>query len=302
MTQPPDADILIIGGGPAGLSAALIAGRARRRVVVVDAGQPRHAVAEGVHNLIGMEGIAPAELRRRAWRDLAPHAVTRQEGLVTVLHHDGALWTAQLGDRSLRAPAVLLAVGVVDLLPDWLGLAATWGHTVHLCPFCHGWELQDRPLLAYGHGDHMHRFATMLRSWTHDLVVLTGDSPLPADQTGALEALGIVVRTGHPVRLEHDGNDLVAVIVDDGSRIEREGLFLGTRQRQTPLVHSLGLEARPDPKMEGGFVVTDELGRTSAPMLWAAGDLCTPMQHVSGAIAAGSLCGAMMHASLPPVR
>lgn len=148
----------------------------------------------------------------------------------------------------------------------------------------------------------MHSFATMLRSWTDDLVVLTGDAPLPADGSRARADLGIVVRTAPPTRLEHEDASLVAVTLDDGSRIERTGFFLGVRQRQTALVRGLGLELRSDPKMEGGSVQTDELGRTSLPMLWAAGDLCTPTQQVSAAIAAGGGCGATMHARLPPVR
>ncbi len=291
-------DLLIIGGGPAGLSAALYTGRARRRVVVVDAGQPRHAVAEGVHNLIGMEGIAPMELRRRAWADLAPFDVSLRQGRVEALHHDGDRWIARLGEDTLSARAVLLAVGVVDLLPDWPGLSATWGHTVHVCPFCHGWEMRDRPLLAYGQGDHLAQFATMLRSWSRDLVVLTGDTMLPDAERASLEAQGVVVRAGHPAALEHQGAELTGVVLDDGTLLPRGAMFLGVRQRQTELVRGLGLEMVPDPFNEDGHVKTDEMGRTNLPMLWAAGDLCTRMQQVSSAIAAGGGRGAMIHAIL----
>ncbi|MCB9673373.1 MAG: NAD(P)/FAD-dependent oxidoreductase [Alphaproteobacteria bacterium] len=298
MSTAPLLDLLVVGGGPAGLSAALYAGRARRRVAVVDAGSPRHAVAEGVHNLIGLEGIAPAELRRRAWSDLAPFDVTHVEGRVEALKHDGRHWHADLGDRALVARAVLLATGVVDLLPDWPGLRATWGHSVHVCPFCHGWEMRDRALVAYGQGDHLAHFARMLRSWSADLVVLTGDTPLPAEDRADLEALGIVVRAGHPVALAHDGPALTKVHLDDGTLLARTGMFLGVHQRQTPLVRSLGLESVPDPFNEDGHVKTDDMGRTSLPMLWAAGDLCTRMQQVSQAIASGGGRGAMIHSIL----
>ncbi len=298
MPEEKPIDLLIVGGGPAGLSAALYAGRARRRVVVVDAGQPRHAVADGVHNLIGLEGIAPMELRRRAWADLQPYDVRRREGWIDALHHDGSRWTAHLGDETLTARAVLLAVGVVDLLPDWSGLDATWGHSVHICPFCHGWEMRDRALVAYGHGDHMAQFATMLRSWSGDLVVLTGDDRLPEDERGALEDQGIVVRGGHPTALLHDGPELTGVVLDDGTRLPRTGMFLGVHQRQTALVRGLDLETVPDPFNEDGHVKTDDMGRTNLPMMWAAGDLCTRMQQVSSAIATGGGRGAMIHAVL----
>lgn len=298
MSPTEPVDLLIIGGGPAGLSAALYTGRARRRVVVVDAGEPRHAVADGVHNLIGLEGIAPMELRRRAWSDLEPFDVTRREGRVDALHHDGDRWTAHLGDDTLTARAVLLAVGVVDLLPDWPGLKATWGHSVHVCPFCHGWEVRDRALIAYGQGDHLAQFAAMLRSWSSDLVVLTGEDPLPDADRASLEAHGIVVRTGRPTALTHEGPELTGVVLDDGTLLPRTAMFLGVRQRQTELVRSLGLETVPDPFNEDGLVKTDDMGRTNLPMLWAAGDLCTRMQQVSNAIAAGGARGAMIHAIL----
>lgn len=298
MNQAQPLDLLIIGGGPAGLSAALYAGRARRRVCVVDAGQPRHAVSAAVHNLIGLEGVAPAELRRRAWSDLAPYDVQRQEGQVLGLSYDGALWTAALAGGSLRAHAVLLAVGVVDLLPDWPGLDATWGRSVHVCPFCHGWEQRDRPLMAYGQGDHLVPFATMLSAWSRDLVVLTGDAPLPEAEAEGLRARGVVLRAGHPTALEHENGALTGVHLDDGTLLPRSALFLGVRQRQTALVRGLGLEAVPSPVNEDGDVKIDGTGRTNLPMLWAAGDLCSRMQQVSAAIAAGGVCGAMIHATL----
>jgi thioredoxin reductase len=298
MTQHTDADLLIIGGGPAGLSAALYAGRARRRVVVIDGGAPRHAVADGVHNLIGLEGIHPAELRRRAWADLAPFDVSLRQDRVDSLDWDGGRWTAHMGNDTLSARAVLLATGVVDLLPPWPGLAATWGHSVHVCPFCHGWEMRDRALVAYGQGDHLVGFATMLRAWSADLVVLTGDSPLTAADQVSLEARGIVTRRGHPVALEHDGSALRGVRLDDGTLLPRTGMFLGVHQRQTALVAGLGLDTVAEPHNVDGRVKVDETGRTSLPMMWAAGDLCTRMQQVSNAIAAGGVSGAMIHATL----
>ncbi len=193
---------------------------------------------------------------------------------------------------------MLLAVGVVDLLPEWPGLADTWARSVHVCPFCHGWEMRDRALVSYGQGDHLVPFANMLRSWSAELVGLAGSTALTDADRASLIAKGIAVRGGHPVALHHEGGELTAVELDDGTLLPRTAMFLGVKQRQTPLVRSLGLEMVPDPSNEDGLVKTDDMGRTNLPMLWAAGDSCTWMPQVCQAIASGGLRGAMIHGAL----
>src|SRR5690554_1054611 len=145
-------DVLIIGGGPAGLSAALYLGRGRKHALVVDAGGPRHAPSGGVHNFLTREGVAPAQLRELAWADLQEFpTIDRLNARVTELHHDGTFWNARTeggpaGDQSIRARAVILALGVVDIHLDIPGYAERWAKSIHHCPFCHGWEVRDMPV------------------------------------------------------------------------------------------------------------------------------------------------------------
>ena len=147
-------DVVVIGGGPAGLAAALCLGRARRSVLVIDAGAPRHAVAEGVHNFLTRDGMPPAELRAVAWAQMRAHGtVHRHEGTVASLERAGDRWRVASSDGdSWTADTVLLATGVVDQHPDVPGYDALWGRSIFHCPYCHGWEVREQPLAVLGRG------------------------------------------------------------------------------------------------------------------------------------------------------
>lgn len=296
MQATHNTDILIIGGGPAGLSAALYAGRARWKVLVVDQGSPRHAVADGIHNLLTREGLPPAELRRLAWEELASFpTVSHREASVRELRWMDDHWEANCGEGgTVRARAVLLAVGVRDELPDLPGLREKWGHSVHICPFCHGWEMRDLPLATYGHGEMISHFGPVLKRWSDDIVVVQGDTPLPDDVRADLSERGITVHPGRIVALEGPGAELTHVVLDDGTRLARQGLFLRVKQHQLPLVQSLKLDMNDNPH-GASLVAVDTMQRTSAPMLWAAGDLATGGQQVVEAMAAGGRAAASMH-------
>ncbi|MEL6342858.1 MAG: NAD(P)/FAD-dependent oxidoreductase [Myxococcota bacterium] len=303
MAATEDVDVIIIGGGPAGLSAALIAGRARRRVVVIDRGSPRHAVSAGVHNFLTQDGTPPAELRRIAWAQMAAYPnVTQHRATVTGLRREDERWIADCGEAvTVRGRAVLLAMGVQDALPDWPGFSEKWGASVHLCPYCHGWELQDQPLATTGHGEDIAHFGPTLHQWSKDIVVIAGDEPLSPETVATLERLEIRIHPAAVVALEGPGQTLTALRLSDGSRLGRTGLFIKTHQRQVPLVRDLGLEMSPLPHNADGLVVVDSYQRTSAPMMWAAGDLTTPFHQVLHAAAAGSTAGAMINAALSGV-
>lgn len=288
-------DTLIIGGGPAGLSAALYLGRSRKRVAVLDAGKPRHAVSKAVHNLLSRDGISPAELRARSWEQMRPyHTVEHVPDVhVTRLEHRSGLWHATLrGGEVYVAPTALLAVGIVDEHPDIPGFEQFWAHTIHHCPYCHGWEMRDLPLAVLGHGDYLRHMPALLRGWSEDIVVVTNGEPVEQEVLAELSKLGIALHTSKITRLTGEQERLQHIHFEDGSTLERHGMFVHASQRPVPLVAELDLD------MTDHFVSVDDFQKTSAPNLWAAGDLCTQMQQVVRAAAQGGVAGAMINMSL----
>ena len=299
MGMDEQVDVVIIGGGPAGLSAALCLGRARKEVVVIDAGAPRHAVAAGVHNLLTREGMPPAELRRVAWEQMAAYPSVRRasDRRVSGLTWEGAAWRVETEEGDVwRARAALLATGVVDIPPDLPGFRERWGHSIHQCPFCHGWESRDLPLAVLGSGEGAVHLGRLLKGWSDDVVVLTDGGPLDAEQAEALARAGVPVYTQRVTGLIGPGRELEAVRFADGVALPRRALFAAMPQRQTPLVAGLGLDVD-----EAGYVRVDMQMRTSIPMLWAAGDVTSRMQQVVESAAQGLRAGAMITAALTVV-
>lgn len=288
-------DALIIGGGPAGLSAALYLGRSRRKAVILDAGSPRHGVVAHTHNFLTRDGAPPAALRTIAREQLAayPSVSYGPQTRVEALAWRDDLWHASSAEGQWRARAVLLALGVVDEHPDLPGFAACWGDTIQHCPFCHGWELRERPLAVLVRDAPGAHLAQMVRGWSDDVVVLTSGAALDAETCRALAEAHITLDTRPIAALDADGSTLQAIVFTDGDRLPRQGLFVQASQRQTPLVTSLGLTLS-----DAGFVTVDMQQRTSLPMLWAAGDMTTQMQQIVAAAAQGATAGATLHATL----
>lgn len=289
-------DVLIVGGGPAGLSAALCLGRARRRVAVFDEGTPRHAVAEGVHNFLTRDGLPPAELRSIAWEQMAAYSsVVGPIGQrVQAPRRDGEAWLLDDTEgRTWRARTLLLATGVIDEHPAITGYAQRWGHSIFQCPFCHGWEVREQPVGVLASGEAVAHMGPLLKGWSDDVVVLTNGAPLDDAGRQALRAAGVDVRTETVAALHGEGRELAAIEFADGSMLTRRALFSVTDQRQVSLVEELGLELSPQ-----GSVVVDMQMATSVPGVWAAGDMTSRMQQVVEAAAQGFRAGAMIHATL----
>jgi thioredoxin reductase len=288
-------DVVVVGGGPAGLAAALCLGRARRSVLVVDSGVPRHAVAEGVHNFLTNEGIPPSELRAVAWEQMRPHtSVSRYDGTVVSLERRDGRWIAACDNgQSWAGKAALLATGVVDQHPDIRGYDALWGRSIFLCPYCHGWEVRDQPLAVVGQGPALAEFAPLLLSWSDDVVVFTNGEPLEPDAEEALAARGLEIRTAPIAELEAKNGKLDSIRFDDGSRLARHALFVVQSPRLPTLVADLRLDLD-----ERGFVRVDEDGATSAPGLWAAGDLTSRRHQVMEAAAQGLRAGVSINRRL----
>jgi thioredoxin reductase len=290
-------DVVIVGGGPGGLSAALALGRARKSVLLCDAGPRRNAAAEHLHNFVTRDGTPPDEFRRIGRGQLAtyPRVEVRDDRALSIAGARGA-FEVRLTAGVTLARRVLLCTGMIDEMPAIDGFSELWGRAVFQCPYCHGWEVQDR---RWGYLAEDPRvllpFALMARSWTRDLVVFTGGALDVAEDTrAALQAAGIRLATGPIARLVGQAGRLEAVEFVDGAREPCEVLYAHPRQRQVDLVRALGVALDDD-----GYVRTDPMRReTSIPGVYAAGDLTTRMQGAVVAAAAATMAATMINAEL----
>lgn len=297
-------DVIIVGGGPAGLAAALTLGRARRRVLLCDSGPPRNAAAVHVHNFLTRDGTPPAELRRIGREQLRPYAsVEVRDARVEAIHGERDAFEARLSDGSVEARRILLCTGMIDELPALEGFRALWGTSIFQCPYCHGWEVRDRSFGWLAPSAEFLAFALLLRGWTSDVVALTdGRFAVPAEVRAQLEAAGVPIEERPITRLVAREDRLEHIELAEGEPLRRDVLFARPPQRQVPLVESLGLELDP----AGHVRVNDPHRETSTPGIYAAGDLQTPMQAAIAAAAAGMLTAAMINHALalepPPSR
>ncbi|HEY3472527.1 MAG TPA: NAD(P)/FAD-dependent oxidoreductase [Amycolatopsis sp.] len=277
-------DVLVVGGGAAGLNAALMLGRARRRVVVVDGGAPRNAPASHMHGFISRDGLPPSELLKIGREELAGYGVELVEDTVTSLEPG---FTAKLGSgRELTARRVLLATGVHDDLPDLPGLRESWGTDAVTCPYCHGYEVRDQPLGVLGTEPASVEHALLVRQWSPDVVYFAHTAPPSEEDRERLDARGIRVVDGEVTALRREGGHLTGVEVG-GRVVARTALFLRTRTvPHDELLHGLGYDAD----------ATDPSGKTNVPGVWVAGNVADARATVVIAAAMGaSAAGALNH-------
>jgi thioredoxin reductase len=281
-TGPPF-DIVIVGGGPAGLAAALVLGRMRRRVLLLDADDPAHGVSDGVHGLFGHDGTPPLELRRIAREQLRPYeSVTVRIVAVEEACSTPRGFSVLAGGTMSEAGVLLLATGMGCELPPIEGVAEVWARGAYHCPYCHGWELRDRPLAAYGTG--AAGLALLLSSLSDDVVLLTdGSADLDPDEAERLRQAGVAVRDDPVARLEAEDGKLARIVFADGATDDRAGLFLLPSFTRSPLPGQLSCELD-----ESDAILIDEDGRTSVPGVFAAGDATTDKKAAVLAAAAGS--------------
>jgi thioredoxin reductase len=261
-------DVAIIGGGAAGLSAALVLGRARRQVVVIDAGTPRNAPAAHMQGFLSRDGMPPADLLSAARSEVRRYGVEIVEDRVVDATVGFTLRLA--GGRTVAARHLLLATGATDELPAVAGARERWGRDLLHCPYCHGWEVRDQPLgvLATGAGavDHAH----LLRQWTDDVILFTHGQGITDGERATLDARGIAIVDGPVVRLVVSDDRLRAVQLADGRTVPRAALFI----RPAVRAHRHGPAAALGCELEaGGLVRVDGDGRTSVP---ASGRPATP--------------------------
>lgn len=291
--ETKDIDVAVVGAGPAGLSAALVLGRASRRTVLIDGGPGRNEPSHAVHSFLGQDGVPPEDLRQRGRDELAAyHSVTILAGRVgNISPQDGTFTLGLAGGGALQARRVALATGVTDDLPPIEGLARLWGRTVLHCPYCHGWEQRGRPVAVLATEPASLYMALKLTHLTADVVVcLNDDLRLSPEEQGMLEAAGIQVRPERIAALEADGDQLREIVFADGTSIERLALFLHPTARQaSPLPADLGCRL-----LDNGLIEVNEQGQTSVPGVYAIGDIAHrparpfPGQQVSLAVAKGA--------------
>jgi thioredoxin reductase len=284
-------ECVVVGGGAAGLSAALVLGRARRRTLVVDADAQSNRAASAIGGLLGYDQRPPAELYEAGRRELSayPSVEYRAGEVVGGTRVDDRLELDLDGGQRVHARRVMLATGMQYCPPDLPGLGALWGKSVFQCPFCHGWELRDKRLAALASGGEAIHAALMMRGWSDDVVVLSdGPSRLDLEQSRRLKAAGVRVDERRVVELVGQAGQLEQLVFADGSRMERDGLLVEAPLRQrSPLVEKLGASCSSG-SLAPDKIGVDELFRTDVPIVFAAGDVCTEQPHVAGAIAAGS--------------
>jgi thioredoxin reductase len=286
-------DVLVIGGGPAGLSAALVLGRARRRVAVIDAGVPRNAPAAHMQGFLSRDGMPPADLLKASRAEVQAYGVDLLDDQVVEVADGFSLQLA--GGRSLTARRLLLATGASDVLPDIRGARERWGRDFLHCPYCHGWEVRDQPIGVLGTGPGSIDHAHLLRQWSDDVLFFSHNDAVTASEQTALDARGIKVIEGTVVRLSIVDDRLDAVELADGRAIPRAAVFMRPTLRPNldGLVEALGCEVD-----EGGFIRADATGNTSATGVWVAGNAANPRAQVITAAGEGSAAAIAINADL----
>ncbi|WP_374066505.1 NAD(P)/FAD-dependent oxidoreductase [Actinokineospora auranticolor] len=298
MVKVTEFEVVVVGGGAAGLSGALMLARARRSVVVVDAGEPRNAPASGVHGLLGFDGIAPGELLARGRAEVRRYGGLLERGLVESAVRDADGFAVGLADgRVLRARRLLVTTGLVDELPDIPGLRARWGRDVVHCPYCHGWEIRDQAVGVLATGPMSAHQALLFSQWSGDVRYFTRDQALTDEQARQLAVRGVQVVEGEVAGLEVVGDRLTGVRLADGTVVARDAVAVASRMvARAGFLAGLGLRATEHPM--GERVAADQVGRTAVPGVWVAGNVTDPSAQVGAAAAAGALAAAHLNADL----
>jgi thioredoxin reductase len=296
-------DVVVIGGGAAGLSGALALARARRSVLVVDSGEPRNAPAGHVHNYLAREGTPPAELLATGRDEVTRYGGEIVTGRVQAAARDGAGFSVTLADGgTVRARRLLVTTGLVDELPDLPGLAERWGRDVLHCPYCHGWEVRDRRIGVLATGPMATHQAELWRQWSPRVTLLVHSVRPDAEQAERLAARGITIVDGPVAGLEVAGDKLTGVRLASGEVVALDALVVAPRfTARAEVLASLGL--RPVDVEMGGHVIGSQVpaeatGATAVPGVWVAGNVADVRAQVILAAAAGLTAGAAINADL----
>lgn len=293
-------DVIIVGAGPAGMNAALILGRSRRRVLVCNEGEHRNAVSRALHGFLTRDGIDPRELLRIGRQQLDRYDTIKVQDIgVTNIDADNGRFAVQLSDSTqLWARKVLLTTGVVDNLPDIQDFGTFYGRSVFHCPYCDGWELRDLPLAIYGRGANGPGLAQELLGWSSDLTLVTDGPPqIKTEEREKLARSRIQIREQRISRLQGKDGILESIVFEDGSMLRCRAMFFNLGHRQhSDLAARLGVSIDP----HGDEVISNRHQSTNVPGLYVAGDAAfhTHLAIIAaseGAIAALAINTALLH-------
>lgn len=294
-------DVLVVGGGAAGLNGALMLARSRRTVAVVDAGAPRNAPAGGVHGLLGRDGMPPAELLGRGRAEVRSYGGEVVEGEVSGVRRLPGAFEVELADgRTSRARRLLVTIGLVDELPEIPGLRERWGRDVIHCPYCHGWEARDRAIGIIGSGPMATHAALLFSQLSDDVTLFAHTMPaLTDDQWEQMAARGVSVVDGEVVGLELADDRITGVRLADGTVVAREVIAVGPRAAlRATFLEGIGLRPQQHPSGMGEHLPADPTGRSTVPGVWLAGNVTDLSAQVGASAAAGALAGAQINFDL----
>jgi thioredoxin reductase len=278
-------DVVIAGGGPAGLSAALMLGRCRRSVLLCDTGHPRNRHSGALHGYLTRDGIAPADFLAHARADIEKYGIhIRHVGVDNAQRIDNGFEVTLADGARERSRFLLIATGVVDDLPRIDGFDACYGRSIFHCPYCDGWEWRDRPLAAFGRGVHGGALALSLKTWSADVVLCTNGSRVPPSARARLDRNEISIRAERVVRVEHTDGVLTSIVFEHGSAERRDALFFSSPQHpQCDIAVNLGCLFN-----NRGTVNTGNMCETNVPGVFVAGDASRDAQFVIVAAAEGA--------------
>lgn len=286
-----DLDVAIVGGGAAGLNAALVLARARRRIAVFDDGNPRNAVLPHTYGFLGHDGIAPSELLRLGRAEVAGYGAALVDRRVDAVDAVTDHFTIRAGERTWTARAVILATGLVDELPPIEGLAEIWGTDAAGCPYCHGWEVRDQRLALVGLAEKLPRVGARLSIWSRDVTIYSGAAEsFDAPSRARLAAAGVDVVASDPVRVVRADGRLRGIELADGTLAACDAIFVASPSRAASTL-AVGL-CDVD---TAGFALIDADGRTSRSGVWAVGNAGDPLAKLIHAAAAGSKAAAAVN-------
>jgi thioredoxin reductase len=286
-------DVVIVGGGAAGLSAALVLGRARRRVAVVDAGTPRNAPAAHMHGFLSRDGMPPSDFVVQGRAEVTGYGVEVLEG--RVINVEPSFMVRLAGGEVLTTRRILVATGARDELPEIAGVPERWGRDLLHCPYCHGWEVRDQPLGVLGTHPDAVAHALLIRQWSDDVIFFAHTHDLTPVERGRLEARDISVVDGEVAQLVVERDRLTGVELSSGRVMARSAVFIRPAivPRGDELLAGLGCELDA-----AGFALVDGTGRTTVTGVWAAGNVADPRAQVITAAGAGSASAIAINADL----